>query len=62
MLLNVPTGTDLRRTLLCYGMIGCQTASGIWFIIAYQTYFMTVAGVKDPFGFSIMNTCISFIG
>lgn len=39
--------TDLRRTLLCYGMIACQTASGI---------------VDEAFKFSVMNTCIGFIG
>ena len=57
-----PSGTDLRRTLLCFGIIGCQTASGIWFLIAYQTYFLTIAGVSKPFEFTIMNTCLSFLG
>jgi len=55
-------GADLRRTLLCYGMIGCQTASGSWFIIAYQTYFFQIAGITKAFQFSIMNTCIGFLG
>ncbi|KAL1622949.1 hypothetical protein SLS56_008557 [Neofusicoccum ribis] len=56
--------TDLRRTLLCYGMIACQTASGIWFLISYATYFMIVGGltVDEAFKFSVMNTCIGFIG
>ncbi|KAN0089090.1 general substrate transporter [Hyaloscypha variabilis] len=55
-------GADLRRTLLCYGMIGCQTASGVWFLIAYQTYFFTIAGIIKSFEFSIMNTVIGFVG
>lgn len=55
-------GHDLRRTLLCYGMIACQTASGIWFLIAYTTYFMRVAGITKAFEYSIMQTCIAFIG
>lgn len=54
--------TDLRRTLLCYGIIGIQTASGIWFTIAYQTYFFAIHGVSKAFAYSIMNTCIGFAG
>lgn len=30
-------GHDLRRTMLCYGVIASQTASGVWFFIGYQT-------------------------
>ncbi|KAK5054454.1 hypothetical protein LTR84_001344 [Exophiala bonariae] len=55
-------GTDLRRTLLCYGMIGCQSASGIWFLIAYQTYFLQQGGVTKPFEYTIMTSCVGFIG
>ncbi|KAF2750941.1 maltose permease MAL61 [Sporormia fimetaria CBS 119925] len=55
-------GNDLRRTLLCYGMIACQTASGVWFFIAYQTYFFTIAGVTKPFDYTIMNACLGFVG
>lgn len=55
-------GTDLRRTLLCYGMIACQTASGIWFLIAYQTYFFIQGGVTRGFEYSIMTTCLGFLG
>ncbi|CZR63062.1 probable transporter (major facilitator superfamily) [Phialocephala subalpina] len=60
--LDIFRGTDLRRTLLCYGMIACQTASGVWFLIGYQTYFLSIAGITKSFEFSIMNTCIGFIG
>ncbi|KAF4541144.1 General substrate transporter [Lasiodiplodia theobromae] len=62
--LDMFRNTDLRRTLLCYGMIACQTASGIWFLISYATYFMIVGGltVDEAFKFSVMNTCIGFIG
>jgi MFS family permease len=55
-------GTDMRRTLLCYGTILMQTASGVWFVIAYQTYFFTITGVSKPFEYSLMNTCIGFLG
>ncbi|KAL4947218.1 general substrate transporter [Aspergillus filifer] len=55
-------GVDLRRTFLCYGIIACQTASGVWFLIGYQTYFFTVTGISKAFEFSIMNTCFGFLG
>ncbi|KAI0195435.1 general substrate transporter [Astrocystis sublimbata] len=59
-----PTGTELRRTLLCYGVIATQTGAGSWFVISYSTYFMTVAGlsVNEAFKFSILNTVLGFIG
>ncbi|KAL4805907.1 general substrate transporter [Aspergillus unguis] len=60
--LDMFRGIDLRRTLLCYGMIACQTASGVWFLIGYQTYFFTVTGITKAFEFSIMNTCFGFLG
>lgn len=43
-------------------MIGCQSASGVWFLIGYQTYFFTVSGITKAFEFSIMNTCFGFLG
>ncbi|KAK7756818.1 hypothetical protein SLS62_001263 [Diatrype stigma] len=57
-------GTELRRTLLCCGVLATQTGAGSWFIISYATYFMTVAGVStdDAFKFSVMNTCLGLIG
>ncbi|PSK60720.1 hypothetical protein B9Z65_870 [Elsinoe australis] len=57
-------GTDLRRTLLCFGMIACQAASGSWFFIAYSTYFLIVSGlsVDDAFKYSVMQSCFGFIG
>lgn len=57
-------GADLRRTLLCHAVIASQTASGIWFLIAYQTYFFIQGGVGVGRGFeySIMTTCMAFVG
>jgi hypothetical protein len=43
-------------------MIASQTASGVWFFIAYQTYFFAIAGVTKAFEYSIMNACLGFIG
>ncbi|KAF2194587.1 MFS general substrate transporter [Zopfia rhizophila CBS 207.26] len=62
--LDMLKGTDLRRTLLCFGMIACQTGSGVCFVISYGTYFMIVSGlsISDAFRYSIMATCIRFLG
>ncbi|KAL5376161.1 hypothetical protein DPSP01_010627 [Paraphaeosphaeria sporulosa] len=62
--LDMFKGTDLRRTLLCFGMIACQTGSGVWFVISYGTYFLTVSGltVSDAFAYTIMATCLGFVG
>lgn len=57
-------GTDLRRTLLCYGVILSQSGSGSWFLISYSTYFLIVSGltVDDAFRYSIMISCLALIG
>ncbi|KAL8408497.1 hypothetical protein RB594_007075 [Gaeumannomyces avenae] len=55
-------GADLRRTLLCHAALASQTASGIWFLIAYQTYFLIQGGVSRGFEYSIMTTCAGFVG
>lgn len=55
-------GNDLRRTLLCYAMVASQTASGIWFVIGYGTYFLTLAGITKAFDYAIMNMCLGFFG
>ncbi|KAI2618411.1 general substrate transporter [Hypoxylon sp. NC1633] len=62
--LDMFKGTELRRTLLCYGLIATQTAAGSWFIISYATYFMIVAGlsVNDAFRYSVMKTALGFVG
>jgi hypothetical protein len=39
-----------------------STASGIWFLIAYQTYFFIQGGVTKGFEYSIMTTCLGFLG
>ena len=52
-------GHDLRRTLLCYGIIASQTASGVWFFIGYQTYFFTIARITKAFEYSVMSEIAS---
>ncbi|ORY63348.1 general substrate transporter [Pseudomassariella vexata] len=62
--LDMFRGTDLRRTLLCYGVLATQAGAGSWFLISYAVYFMIVSGVTvaDSFRYSVMNTCLGFIG
>ncbi|ROW01881.1 hypothetical protein VMCG_05570 [Cytospora schulzeri] len=57
-------GTELRRTLLCYGVILSQSGSGSWFLISYSTYFFIVSGltVNEAFQYSIINSCLGLIG
>ncbi|KUI59800.1 General alpha-glucoside permease [Cytospora mali] len=57
-------GTDLRRTLLCYGVIMSQVGSGAWFLISYSAYFFIVSGltVDQAFMYGIVNTCLGLIG
>lgn len=57
-------GTDLRRTLLCYGVILSQVGSGSWFIISYSTYFFIIAGLDTAkaFEYPIVNTCLGLVG
>lgn len=43
-------------------MIASQTASGIWFLIAYQTYFLQQGGVTKAFEYTIMTTCCGLLG
>ncbi|CAE7001266.1 hypothetical protein PTNB85_09070 [Pyrenophora teres f. teres] len=54
-------GTDLRRTMLCWGTIASQSASGVWFFVAYQTYFFSIAGITKAFEYAIMNSCLGFL-
>ncbi|KAH7061691.1 general substrate transporter [Paraphoma chrysanthemicola] len=60
--LDMFKGHDLRRTLLCYATIASQAASGVWFFISYSTYFFTIAGITKAFEYTIMLTCVGFVG
>lgn len=60
--LDLFRSNDCRRTLLCWATIASQSASGVWFFIGYQTYFLGIAGITEALEYTIMNTCIGFIG
>lgn len=55
-------GPDLRRTLLCFGVILSHSSSGIWLVIAYGTFFFQMAGVDNAFQASVLSTVASFAG
>ncbi|KAF4624588.1 hypothetical protein G7Y89_g13583 [Cudoniella acicularis] len=55
-------GTNLRRTILCYSTMASHASSGIWFSISYGTYFLQIAGVSQPFLYTIMTLCIGMVG
>ncbi|KAK4038638.1 general substrate transporter [Parachaetomium inaequale] len=59
--LDMFRGRNLRRTLLCFGVIA---SNGSWFLISYTTYFMVVSGlsVDEAFKYSVMKSCLGFIG
>ncbi|KAI1103859.1 general substrate transporter [Jackrogersella minutella] len=55
-------GTNRRRSLLSMAVICFHCANGSSWLNIYTTYFLTVAGVKDAFAYSIMITCMGLIG
>lgn len=52
--LDMFRGSDLRRTLLCSGVIVTQSGSGAWFYISYSTYSMVVSGLPVDLSFEHM--------
>ncbi|KIW86706.1 uncharacterized protein Z519_12692 [Cladophialophora bantiana CBS 173.52] len=55
-------GTNLRRTLLSIAVVCFHSANGSSWINIYTTFFLQIAGVKNPFAYSIMVTCTGLIG
>ncbi|CAK7203297.1 hypothetical protein SEUCBS139899_006028 [Sporothrix eucalyptigena] len=55
-------GVNLRRSLLSIAVICFHSANGSSWINIYTTYFLTVAGIKNAFGFSVMMTCFGLLG
>ncbi|KAF2092643.1 MFS transporter [Rhizodiscina lignyota] len=55
-------GTNRRRTILSVCVICFHAANGSSWVNIYTTYFLQVAGVKNPFGYSIMVTCFGLLG
>ncbi|KIW87473.1 uncharacterized protein Z519_11796 [Cladophialophora bantiana CBS 173.52] len=60
--LDIFKGTNLRRTIICWGTIMSHSGAGLWLIIGYGTFFFQIAGVEKPFEASIISPCGSFAG
>ena len=55
-------GSDLRRTLLTIGAATSHQGSGIYFLVAYGTYFLQVSNIPNPFEYSIGIQVMSVVG
>ncbi|KAK3367934.1 MFS transporter [Podospora didyma] len=55
-------GSNRRRTLLSIAIICFHCANGSSWVNIYTTYFLAVAGVDQPFNFSVMVTCMGLVG
>ncbi|KAK3342158.1 MFS transporter, partial [Lasiosphaeria hispida] len=56
------SGRNRRRTLLSIAVICFHCANGSSWVNIYTTYFLSAAGVDQPFSFSVMVTCMGLIG
>jgi len=55
-------GGNLRRSLLTIGAICIHSAQGSSYLTIYTTYYLGIAGVQDPFGYSILVTAMGILG
>ncbi|KAK5257051.1 hypothetical protein LTR40_009824, partial [Exophiala xenobiotica] len=62
LFLEMWRGTNLRRTLLSIAVVCFHSANGSSWTNIYTTYFLEIAGVKQPFAYSILVTCTGLIG
>lgn len=62
VLLEMWRGTNLRRTLLCIAVVCFHAGNGSSWVNIYTTYYLEIAGVQNPFGYSIMMTCMGLLG
>ncbi|KAI0187666.1 general substrate transporter [Xylaria flabelliformis] len=61
LFLEMWRGTNLRRTLLCIAVVCFHSAAGSSWVNIYTTYYLEIAGVSNPFGFSVLITGIGLI-
>ena len=55
-------GKNLRRTLLAIATITIHSAQGSSWATIYTTYYLAMANIADPFGYSILVTAMGIIG
>ncbi|KAI0911494.1 MFS transporter [Ustulina deusta] len=61
LFLEMWRGTNLRRTLLSIGVVCFHSANGSSWVNIYTTYYLQIAGVSNPFGFSILITGVGLV-
>ncbi|GAW19266.1 hypothetical protein ANO14919_087520 [Xylariales sp. No.14919] len=61
LFLEMWRGTNLRRTLLSISVVCFHSANGSSWANIYTTYYLTIAGVSNPFGFSVLMTGIGLV-
>ncbi|KAI1313585.1 MFS transporter [Xylaria venustula] len=61
LFLEMWRGTNLRRTLLSIAVVCFHSANGSSWVTIYTTYYLQIAGVSNPFGFSILLTGLGLI-
>ncbi|KAI8625282.1 MFS transporter [Xylariaceae sp. FL1651] len=62
LFLEMWRGTNLRRTLLSIAVVCFHAANGSSWVNIYTTYYLKIAGVSNPFGFSILITALGLLG
>ncbi|KAL2401546.1 Major facilitator-type transporter ecdD [Exophiala dermatitidis] len=62
LFLEMWRGTNLRRTLLSIAVVCFHSANGSSWVNIYTTYFLQIAGVDNPFAYSILVTCTGLVG
>ncbi|KAI1426736.1 MFS transporter [Xylaria sp. FL1777] len=61
LFLEMWRGTNLRRTLLSIAVVCFHSANGSSWVNIYTTYYLQIAGVSNPFAFSILITGIGLV-
>lgn len=61
-LLDIFKGTDLRRSMLIYGVTSAQVITGQGFLMQFSVYFLGEAGISQPFLWVMITYIISLTG
>lgn len=61
-LFDIFKGTDLRRSLLIYGVTSAQVITGQGFLMQFSVYFLGEAGISQPFLWVMITYIISLTG
>ncbi|KAH9897106.1 general substrate transporter [Xylariomycetidae sp. FL2044] len=60
--LDIFRGSNLRRTVICVGVVLSRASSGVWVFVSYGTYFYQQAGVQDVFKIGIYSMIAQLVG